>query len=444
MNTPRNDMGGFGDSYTSGVIATGLDNPSNAVVSNVETWNGSAWTEVSEVNTGRQGPGGFGSTSEGIIAGGRNPSGPTLYAQTESWNGASWTEVSDLATARFALQGGGSSPSGIVFGGATPPSSASALTEEFTQASSPILVEGMIFLSGGTALKGFGKAAGIPAATWASGGNLNTARYGGGSSGVTTAGLVYTGRTPPYVTNTESYDGSSWTEVNDVNSASYAGAGSPAGSYTAALKTSGKSGPSSVQANTEVWDGTNWTEVNDVNTARDGISGAGTSTSNIIAGGGQGPPYPTIAESWNGTSWTEVSDLNTAKGVNVSWGSSNLNAIVTTGEPGYGATTEIWNGSSWTETTDVNNGRTQGGGFGSTSADGILTGGYYGPGYQSSTESWNGTTWTEVNNMSTARGFHFGSGTSGLSGFVSSGAPHPISSTEHWTVDAALSTVTVS
>ena len=33
-----------------------------------------------------------------------------------------------------------------------------------------------LFLSGGTTLKGFGKAGGIPSATWASGGSLNTAR----------------------------------------------------------------------------------------------------------------------------------------------------------------------------------------------------------------------------------------------------------------------------
>ena len=37
------------------------------------------------------------------------------------------------------------------------------------------LKEGMLFLSGGTTLKGFGKAAGIPSATWASGGTANTA-----------------------------------------------------------------------------------------------------------------------------------------------------------------------------------------------------------------------------------------------------------------------------
>ena len=271
--------------------------------------------------------------------------------------------------------------------------------------------------------------------SWSSGGALNTARYRGGSSGTTTAGLVYTGRTPTYVGNTESYNGTSWTEVNDVNNNSYAGGGSPAGSYTAALKSSGKSGPSSFQTNTEVWDGSSWTEVNNNNTGRDGIMGAGTSTSNIIAGG-QTPPNQVIAESWNGTSWTEVGDLNAAKGFHVSWGSSNSNAIVTTGEgdgapSGYGQTTETWNGSSWTETTDVNSGRTQGGGFGSTSTDGILTGGYYGPGYQSSTESWNGTTWTEVNDMSVARGLHFGSGTNGQAGFVAGGNPVK-SDTEEW------------
>ena len=241
--------------------------------------------------------------------------------------------------------------------------------------------------------------------TWSSGGSLNTARYRGGSSGTTTAGLVYTGRTPTYVANTESYNGTSWTEVNDVNNTSYAGGGSPAGSYTAALKSSGKSGPSSFQTITEVWDGSSWTEVNNNNTGRDGIMGAGTSTSNIIAGG-QTPPNQVIAESWDGTSWTEVGDLNNAKGFTTSWGSSNSNAIVATGEgdgsspDGQGNTAETWNGSSWTATTSLNTGRTQAGAFGSTSTNGIVVAGYYGTGYQASVESFDGSAWTEVNNTS--------------------------------------------
>ena len=51
---------------------------------------------------------------------------------------------------------------------------ATATTEEwsFPPPTAAILTEGSIFLSGGTTLKGFGKAAGIPAATWASGGRF--------------------------------------------------------------------------------------------------------------------------------------------------------------------------------------------------------------------------------------------------------------------------------
>ena len=42
-------------------------------------------------------------------------------------------------------------------------------TEEWSFPSAAILTEGDIFLSGGTTLKGFGKAAGIPCCTWSSG-----------------------------------------------------------------------------------------------------------------------------------------------------------------------------------------------------------------------------------------------------------------------------------
>jgi len=279
----------------------------------------------------------------------------------------------------------------------------------------------------------------VNAGSWASGGSLNTARYRGGSSGTTTAGLVYTGRTPTYVGNTEQYNGTAWTELNDVNNNSYAGGGSPAGSYTAAIKSSGKSGPTSFQTNTEIWDGTNWTEVNNNNTGRDGIMGAGTSTSNIIAGG-QTPPNQVIAESWDGTSWTEVGDLNNAKGFTTSWGSSNSNAIVATGEgdgsspDGQGNTAETWNGSSWTATTSLNTGRTQAGAFGSTSTNGIVAAGYIGTGYAANCESFDGSAWTEVNNTSNNLGLHFGSGTDNQAGFVAGGNPVPSvgTQTEEW------------
>ena len=57
-------------------------------------------------------------------------------------------------------------------------------------------------------------------------------------------------------------------------------------------------GPSA-RAYTEIWDGSSWTEVSDLNTTRYGVGGAGTSTDGLCFAG-----YPTgaINEHWNGSS----------------------------------------------------------------------------------------------------------------------------------------------
>ena len=43
--------------------------------------------------------------------------------------------------------------------------------------------------------------------------------------------------------------------------------------------------PTAAHANVELWNGTNWTEVNDLNTATQGPGGAGTSTAALAFGG---------------------------------------------------------------------------------------------------------------------------------------------------------------
>ena len=64
---------------------------------------------------------------------------------------------------------------------------------------------------------------------------------------------------------------------------------------------------------TETWDGTSWTEGNDLNTARTDLSGSGATTSLALAfGGATTPNSENETETWNGTSWTEVSELATA------------------------------------------------------------------------------------------------------------------------------------
>ena len=67
----------------------------------VESWNGSAWTEVGDVNTARYALAASvgGTYTSTIIFGGA----PGSKTNTESWNGSAWTEVNDLPTGKYAL-----------------------------------------------------------------------------------------------------------------------------------------------------------------------------------------------------------------------------------------------------------------------------------------------------------------------------------------------------
>ena len=57
-----------------------------------------------------------------------------------------------------------------------------------------------------------------------------------------------------------------WIEVNDLNTARFALGGSVNSTNTDAL--AGGSTPPTVKGETELWNGTSWTEQNDLNTAR--------------------------------------------------------------------------------------------------------------------------------------------------------------------------------
>jgi len=59
---------------------------------------------------------------------------------------------------------------------------------------------------------------GVAGATWASGGNLNTTRQALAGAGIQTATLVFGGNAGgSNLAVTEIYDGTSYTEVNDLN-----------------------------------------------------------------------------------------------------------------------------------------------------------------------------------------------------------------------------------
>ena len=109
------------------------------------------------------------------------------------------------------------------------------------------------------------------AGAWSSGNNLNTGRGQGFGSGSQTAAIVAggnTGGSPAYTAVAEQYDGSSWSEVSDLDTArSGSGGSSGLAPYTATIVFGGEVSGSNTAVN-EYYDGSSWTELSALNTAR--------------------------------------------------------------------------------------------------------------------------------------------------------------------------------
>ena len=306
----------------------------------------------------------------------------------------------------------------------------------------PAPVNGQMWYNSTTqVMKGF---VSNPVGSWATGGNLNSARaITRGGLGTLTAGIVAGGN--PLTADTEAYNGTNWTEVNNLNTGRFNGNGF--GLNSAGILATGYT--TTNVANVESWDGTNWTEVNDVNTARRGPCGGGTATSGLITSGTGGLAN---VELWNGTSWTETTDLSTPRASGQASATDSTAAIVYGGyNPAASATiasNESWNGSSWTEVNDLNTARSNGQGVG-TSTDGLLAAGYKdtpSPAANVSpavTELWNGTSWTETTDVPTStRNYGVSSNGTTSAAFLAGGyTSTEVATTFEWTAPTT-STVT--
>ena len=267
------------------------------------------------------------------------------------------------------------------------------------------------------------------AGSWASGGNMNKGTYYGASSGESSSSALYTGgKASPVTGATELYDGTSWTEVNDLNTARELF--SATGTQTSTVAFGG--GPSNTGV-TESWNGTNWTEVADLNQPRQQCGSAGASNTSALAFGGSLPPGTSYAqtESWNGSSWTETADLNTGRGF-VFGGPIGVQTDALCGSgyiygPGSSSqNTEIWNGSSWTEVNDSPPAAGGGARFGTTSSALHQNG--------TTVITWNGTSWSTDTSNSNNLTSRQGAGTTSA-GLIAAGEPPPSGAvtTEEWT-----------
>ena len=448
LNTSRSSLTATDQSSTAALGIAGYRGPPTADRTKfVEEWNGSAWTEIADVNRERMDLGCGGSYTDCIIFAGVD--GPTPFlAVTEHWDGSSWTEIADMSTVRCEVGGTGASTAGLAFGGTTPPYT--NVTEEFTAATVfSKITEGQLYFNSTT--NTFKETVfDIPGATWASGGNKNNPSRNNAAFGTQTA-TVSAGESGGSTSNkTEEYDGTSWTEVNNLPAALASNSG-------AGVLTSGSSfGGSPTVTEQYIYDGTNWTDGADLNSGRHAAGAAGTSSTSAMMFGGH-PPNLALTEVYDGSSWSEKNDLNYGRQLLCGVGTVTAALAIGGSGPGPDATpnqSELWDGVSWTSagSLPVNVYGNAGSG---TSTLSIAMGGLP-PSTDTnanmrSTQFWNGASWSEVAEMATSRASAQGTG-SALAGFVIGGynplnAPgydNDANKTEEWTVDLANKTITAS
>ena len=404
INTSRQNMGGTGP-QTAGIVFGGRTGPTDNP-GNTETYDGTSWSETADLNTGRSNSGSSGtSSSSAFVAGGLvQPS--TLSSAAETWDGTAWTTSSGtLATARYGIKGAGTTSAGVFYGGLTP--SFSSATEEYN----------------------FGTTTITPAA-WSSGGNTNDSRRALGSVGSQTAGLAFGGRLSPtasppadFVTKTEQYDGTSWTEVNDLNNARSNVGG--AGTQTAAVAFGGLNpalGPRPA-TNTETWDGTNWTNGTASPTAAENYGSCGTLTAALRYGGDDSPVGPSNSTlEFDGSSFTTGGNMNTARNL-IQGSAGSQTAGLAFGGAGPNNQTEEYNGSTWTSVNNLNNANYYNSSGSSPQTDALGFGSSPG----TSVEQYNGTSWFTAPNLGTQRADGTGFGTSANGSVMVNGPSGPTS-----------------
>jgi hypothetical protein len=401
-------------------------------VDNVEEYDGTSWTTLTSLPSDRGMGHAFGTTTNAIVTGGRT--GPPGASNTTlQWDGTSYTSFPTLSTARFnGGDGAITSPTaGIVAGGY----STTSLTtvEEYNQ--SGIVTTGAAFASGGNLVDGRGFLQSATQATQNAG-----LIFGGWQPGTAAASLV------------EEYDGSSWSEVNNMPETKYYAAG--AGTQTAALGAGGYGGsPETVNNKTFEYDGTNWTSGGNLTVNRAFLGGTGTLTAAVVFGGGSGGAGgPTATEEYNGSSWTAGNVLPQSNTSMIAVGIQTA-ALSAGGDPATAKNSSAeYDGTNWTAGNNMNIIRAnQGAGFGvQTSA--IVACGNTPPGNNaiSSSEQYNGTSFVTGVSASTARKYLGSSGATQANGLISGGdidTSNNTNATEEYTPESTalnVKTITVS
>jgi hypothetical protein len=408
LNTARDalQIGSVG-TQTAGIAFGGRTHPPESLKNETEEYNGSGWSESGNLNDARFAGAGFGTQTAAVMAGGNRPgSSPDGRSDVEEYDGSSWTNATDIPAGRYGAMGAGTLTAGIVAGGATG-------TYPFTAQSTSFEYDGT---------------------NWTSGGTMNKGRWIGASGGPQTAALFFGGSDTtgsPNTTNTESYDGTSFTALSALPTAVRSNMGS---GDTSSAVSYGGGNPSAVTT-AFTWDGSSWsTSPATLGTARDEGSSSGTGSAAVTGGGSPPDAGLTISEEYNKTenvitaaAWASGGTLPITMRQNMSFGTQT--AAINCGgyaPPGTKNDSLSYDGTSWTATPDLNAAARFGGVAGTQGAGLQFAGIQPDTSLSANVQSWNGSTWSNnPYNVSTGTYGNMGCGTQSAALKLGGAAPPP-------------------
>ena len=199
-------MGGVAGTQAAGLQFGGIQ-PPGTYNTNVQSWNGSAWSNNPyNLSTGTYALMGCGTSTAALKVGGENPGGGN-YTTSEEYDGEGWTAGGALPESKYEGAGNGVQTSALIAGG----SPSGTTTFEYDGSS------------------------------WTAGGALATSRPGtkAGSAGVSSSSnIVFGGNAPPgVIAATEGYDGTAWSTRPSLGTGRASTTGN--GTATAGLMVSG-------------------------------------------------------------------------------------------------------------------------------------------------------------------------------------------------------------
>jgi hypothetical protein len=259
----------------------------------------------------------------------------------------------------------------------------------------------------------------VGVAAWASGGNTVDANMNNGAAGILTAALRIGGYTGP--TGNQSvcseYDGTTWTEVNNIIGGGNSGLRSGIGTQTAAFAAAGNGSSNSA---VEEYDGTCWTaNAASLNTGRTAAYNGGITSAAWICGGA--PGNKTESEEFDGTSWAaSPGSLNEGREDGAGLGTQTAALIVCGHDapPPFTDYVEEFNGSTWSVANVYPLSLTANVGNIGTQTAGMVTTGTsawppvpYATQLKSQTTNYDGTSWATTASTTYARKYACGGGT---------------------------------